>query len=190
MNANAFVAQLRATTRRLQRTVETELLPLSDAALNHKPSASAWSVLECLEHLNRYSRYYHPVLTRAVARQESVATSAQVRYSWLGRKSLAIVRPDNGRRHKTVRHMNPAGSQLSRAGLEEFRQHLKELLGLLDAAPHTDLNRKAVPVEFFRLLKLRTGEALEFVVLHAERHVQQAVRASQSVHAPAPLLSV
>jgi hypothetical protein len=85
------------------------------------------------------------------------------------------------KKHKTVKHMNPNNSQLTRATIEEFLQHQQELLQLLHDAGKANLSEKAVPVEFFKLLKLRIGEALEFVVAHQERHVQQALRVKQQL---------
>lgn len=190
MQAPAFLQQLQNVVRQLQATVETELAALPDAALNRQPRPDAWSAFECLEHLNRYARYYLPALTRALHGAASVASAAEVRYSWLGRKSLDLVRPDNGQQHKTVKHMNPTGSQLSRPVLTEFLRHQSELLALLAAARTADLNRRAVPVEFFRLLKLRVGETLEFVVLHEQRHLRQACRAAQLAPAATPALTV
>jgi hypothetical protein len=188
MTFSAFVSELRTAVRTVHATVETELAPLPEAALNFKARPESWSVLECLEHLNRYARYYLPVFTRALAQPDRPDPAAAIRYSWLGRKSLDIVRP--GKQHKTVKHMNPAGSQLSRAVLTEFLAHQAALLTLLETAATADLNRKAVPVEFFRLLKLRTGEALEFVVRHEQRHLQQAQRAALVAQAAAPALAV
>ncbi|KAA9331336.1 DinB family protein [Hymenobacter busanensis] len=190
MTTNAFIQQLQAAVRRLQTVVETELQPLSNEALNFKARPDSWSVLECLEHLNRYSRYYNPAFAKALQSVGRPASVADIGYSWLGRKSLDIVRPGNGKPSKTVKHMNPAGSQLGRTVLNEFLLNQRELLRLLDQAAATDLNRKVVPVEFFRLLKLRLGEALEFVVLHETRHVQQAQRAAQLAQATAPVLVV
>jgi DinB superfamily len=189
MQPTAFLHDLQAAVRRVRATTETELLPLPDAVLNFKSRPDSWSVLECLEHLNRYARYYLPALAKALAKA-AAAPATEVRYSWLGRKSLNIVRPDNGQQHKTVKHMNPTGSQLSRAVLTEFLQHQAELLALLTTAHAADLNRRAIPVEFFRLLKLRTGETLEFVVHHEQRHLQQALRTAQVAQAAAPVLAV
>jgi hypothetical protein len=64
--------------------------------------------------------------------------------------------------------------------LAEFAHHQHQLLELLTQAHRADLNRKAVPIEFFKLLKMRLGETFEFVVLHEQRHVQQALRAKAS----------
>lgn len=191
MQTAAFLQQLQTAVGQLRATTETELLPLPDAVLNFKPRPDSWSVLECLEHLNRYARYYLPAFASALAASPAAtAADEDIRYSWLGRKSLELVRPDNGKLHQTVKHMNPAGSQLGRAVLTEFLGHQAQLLALLTAARSADLNRRAVPVEFFRLLKLRTGEALEFVVRHQERHLQQARRAARQAPAPASLLMV
>jgi hypothetical protein len=67
--------------------------------------------------------------------------------------------------------------------LAEFQQHQETLLRLLSRAAHTNLNRKAIPSEFFHLLKLRLGEAFLFVIAHQERHMQQAQRAHQQYQA-------
>lgn len=192
MESATFLLDLQTAVQQLRATAETELAPLPAGVLNFKPRPDSWSVLECLEHLNRYARYYLPALDKALSRPARPAAPAEpVRYSWLGRKSLDLVRPDNGQQHKTVRHMNPAGSQLGRAVLDEFLGHQTELLALLIRARQgVDLNRRAVPVEFFRLLKLRTGETLEFVVRHEQRHLQQALRAAALAQVPAPVLAI
>jgi DinB superfamily len=172
---------LSQTTRHLAETVAHEFSSLSLVDLNYKPAPDSWSMLECLEHLNRYSRYYNPALAKAIAHVPCENCGAGISYSWLGKKSLEMVRPQNMKRHKTVKHMNPNNSQLTRATIEEFLQHQQELRHMLEDARKADLNKKAVPVEFFKLMKLRIGEALEFVVAHQERHVQQALRVKQQM---------
>lgn len=189
MQPAPFLLDLQSAVQHIRRTTEAELAPLPAEVLNVKPRPDSWSVLECLEHLNRYARYYLPALNKALSRPAKSAAEP-VRHSWLGRKSLDLVRPDNGQQHKTVKHMNPAGSQLGRTVLDEFLAHQAELLGLLARAQAADLNRRAVPVEFFRLLKLRTGETLEFVVRHEQRHLQQALRAAALAQATAPVLAI
>ncbi|WP_439880596.1 DinB family protein [Pontibacter sp. MBLB2868] len=173
--------QLLQITRGLKETVTADFASLDLSTLNFKPAPDSWSILECLEHLNRYSRYYNPALAKAIASNSDGNFVQSISYSWLGKKSLDMVRPGNMKKNKTVKHMNPNNSELDRATVEEFLQHQKELLDLLQEAKKANLNKKAVPVEFFKLLKLRIGETLEFVVVHQERHVQQALRVKQQV---------
>jgi hypothetical protein len=175
MNHTAFLTALQTATQQLRATAQTEFEPLDLALLNHQSAPGSWSILECLEHLNRYSRYYNPQLIKALT-QPSMAIEQPVGYSWLGRKSVDLMRPDNRKKHGTLKHMNPSGSRLGREVLTEFLTHQTEMLDLLARAHRADLNRKTVPVEFFKLLKLRLGEALEFVVVHQQRHLQQALR--------------
>jgi len=177
MTSSDFLAALHRTVADLRTTVQTEFLPLTSVVLNQRPAPSNWSILECLEHLNRYSRYYNAALAKSLAKVSVTSKpSAEVGYTWLGRKSVDMMHPTNTKKQATLKHMNPLGSCLGLEVLGEFDQHQARLLELLVAAQAVDLNRKAVPVEFFRLLKLRVGEALEFVVVHQQRHLQQAQR--------------
>ncbi|HEX8657552.1 MAG TPA: DinB family protein [Hymenobacter sp.] len=182
MTTTAFLAALSQATRQLLATVHTEVLPLELAELNQQPAPAAWSILECLEHLNRYSRYYNPRLAQALTQPApAAAATAEVGYSWLGRKFIGMMAPGNSKKAKTLQRMNPRGSRLGRKVLAEFTQQQEQLLELLARAQQADLNRKAVPVEFLKLLKMRLGESFEFVVLHEQRHVQQALRAKASL---------
>jgi uncharacterized damage-inducible protein DinB len=184
MNTNQFLAALAHHVADLRTTSHTEFAALDPVLLNQRPAPSSWSILECLEHLNRYSRYYNAALNKALTSARNAADPQdEVAYSWLGRKSVEMMRPANAKKSSTLKHMNPLGSRLGPEVLTEFDQHQARLLELLAAAQNADLNRKAVPVEFFRLLKLRLGEALEFVVVHQQRHVQQAQRVRAGLRA-------
>jgi len=177
MTTAHFLAALHATVADLRTTVQTEFAPLSLALLNQRLAPTSWSILECLAHLNAYSCYYNDAFARALARPAAAPVAyMEVTYSWLGRKSIAMMHPTNLNKQKALKRLNPLGSQLGSEVLAEFDQHQAQLLALLAQARQADLNRSAVPVEFFRLLKLRLGEALEFVVVHQQRHVQQAQR--------------
>ncbi|HEY4651720.1 MAG TPA: DinB family protein [Pontibacter sp.] len=177
----ATLEQLQQAVSSQYQTIVTEFSGLGNPALNYKPTPEAWSILECLEHLNRYSRYYNAALAKAIARNTGGNFVPGITYSWFGKKSLDMVRPQNGKKHKTVKHMNPANSQLSTATITELLQHLQDLQNLLQNAGTANLNKKAIPVEFFRLLKMRIGEILEFIVTHQERHLQQALRVKQQL---------
>ena len=176
MKPAAFLTALQTATQQLRATAQAEFGTLDLPLLNHKPSPTGWSILECLEHLNRYSRFYNPQLAKALAQPAAVVPTQEVGYSWMGRKTVDMLRPENLKKHTTLKHMNPHGSRLGREVLAEFLTHQTQLLELLTQAQYADLNRKAVPVEFFKLLKLRLGEALEFMVVHQQRHLQQSLR--------------
>lgn len=171
--------QILLAVKNQQQTVRTAFATQDLITLNFKPSPEKWSVLECLEHLNRYCRYYIPALDRAIASNMNNINKSVITYSWLGKKSIDMVRPENTKQHKTVKHMNPNNSQLTKSTIDEFLKHQDNLLDLLSDAQKVDISKKVVPVEFFKLLKLRIGETLEFVIVHQERHLRQALRVMQ-----------
>ncbi|WP_181306687.1 DinB family protein [Rufibacter sp. XAAS-G3-1] len=188
MDTATFLPQLHQQAQIQKDIICSEFMELPLATLNFKPHATGWSILECVEHLNRYSRFYLPHCERTLASTSTPPTLQPVRYSWLGKKSLDLVNPSSTKKHKTLKHMNPHNSQLTPNVLDEFQQHQETLLRLLNTATTADLNKKSVPVEFLKLLKMRLGEALEFLVLHQQRHLQQALRAKEQALQPIGLV--
>jgi hypothetical protein len=173
--------QLQSDLQLIMNQVETEFLPLSTTALNWKPQPDAWSIAECVEHLNLYARFYVPAIAQAICNAPTHARH-EFRSGWLGEQFVKTVSPANVKRQKTFRRMTPAQSQLSLDVLQEFLQHQAELLQSLTQAQTVDWNKTRVPVEFWSWLKMNLGDAFRFVIAHEQRHLQQAQRVAQAQH--------
>jgi hypothetical protein len=176
MNSHELLTALRNDVKEMTDITEREYANLPLGVLNKKQHQSSWSMLECFEHLNRYCRYYNVAISKKLI-PGPVEVNPTVSSTWLGRKSIAMMHPSNQKKQKTFKHLNPANSQLDITAITEFLRHQKELLVLLDKAKRVDINRTKVPVEFFKLLSLNLGEALEFVVVHEQRHFIQLRKA-------------
>ncbi len=175
MKSSQLLSTLQDNVQSIITDVENEFVSLDESVLNHKPTADSWSILECFEHLNRYNRFYNEKFIQAIA--SSSQTTDEVRSNWIGRKFIAMMHPDNKKKIKTVKNMNPTlgqQSKLTRSTVEEFLKHQHQLLRILDSAKRADLNRSNIPVEFFRMIKMRLGDALQFVIVHEQRHLIQA----------------
>jgi uncharacterized damage-inducible protein DinB len=102
-----------------------------------------------------------------------------------------MMHPDNKKKIKTVKTMNPMlglQSKLNRTTIHEFLKHQHALLQILNSARQADLNQSTIPVEFFRLIKMRLGDALQFVIVHEQRHLIQARKVlsnAPKIHDPA-----
>jgi len=154
---------------------EFELLP--ESILNWKERAEKWSVLECLEHLNRYSLYYHVELRKAIAGAVPSDNRQEAKSTWMGKKFIAMMDPDNTKKHKTFARMNPSHGSLKKEVIERFLKNQEELVDIVKEAAKIDLNKASIPVEFLKILKMNLGDALQFVVVHEQRHITQARRA-------------
>lgn len=153
---------------------EFESLPESD--LNWKEHPKKWSILECLEHLNRYADYYHAEFKRALTRATTTSDNInrEARSTWMGKKFIAMMHPDNTAKQKTFARMNPIESSLTREVIFRFLKNQRELLKILTDASKVDLNRSSIRVEFLKILKMNLGDGLQFVVVHMQRHIRQA----------------
>lgn len=173
---NYSLDQLPGQVTSLVEFVQTELKKLPVEKLNQRPALGGWSLLECLEHLNWYSAYYNSALEKALSGAKSIDPDPQIRLSWIGKKSIEMITPRNTKKHKTIKKMNPQGVLLQATVIDEFLKNQQQLLQLLEKAKSTELGKKTVPVEFFKLLKMNTGETLLFMVLHQQRHFLQLQR--------------
>jgi hypothetical protein len=176
MKSSQLLFSLADNVQSIITDVENDFLDLDEKVLNYKSSRESWSILECFEHLNRYNRFYNEKFEQAILASPQ-SKSEEATSSWIGRKFIAMMHPDNKKKIKTVKNMNPMlglTSKLNRSTLHEFLKHQHALLLILDSAKRADLNGANIPVEFFRLIKMRLGDALQFVVVHEQRHLIQA----------------
>ncbi len=176
MNTNSTLKKLESEILEMESQMRQQIENADDTALNWKANAESWSVLECLEHLNRYSEYYLPALATALQKAPK-AVQSDIKLHFLGRKSIEAVSLDHYKPQKTLKRMNPVSSKLDKSTLAAFMQHQQTLKGLVKQATTVNLNKKLVPVEFFKLLKLSIAETLIFMVEHEKRHMAQAMKA-------------
>lgn len=176
MTHNALLTRLSADVAQTIERASGQFSALDEVSLNKKPNSTSWSLLECFEHLNRYNRYYNPLLLQATIGAFSGSSEAEVKSTWLGRKFIRMMEPGNDKKQKTLNRMNPSNSILTAAVIREFIQHQEELSRIIALAREKDLNHGSVAVEFFKLIKLSPAEALKFVIVHQQRHFLQLDR--------------
>lgn len=170
------LAEIKDKLQKQISLIKSDFKVLSEEKLNQKTDVKSWSILECIEHLNLYSSYYNREIKRALGKLEG-SSAVPFKLSWLGKKSINAIKAENTKKQKTFKHMNPNSSQLEEEVLENFIQHQKDLIALIDATANLNLNKKKVRIEFFKLVKLSVYETFVFMIEHQNRHIQQALRA-------------
>ncbi len=153
----------------------TALQQLTFYELNWKADANQWSILECIEHLNRYGRFYLPEVRQRLENARSVAADHPFASGWLGDYFAKLMLPrEQLNKMKTLPSMNPLGSNLDQSVLTIFQRQQKEWLDLLLEARTADLTRTKTAISISRFIKLRLGDTLRVVIYHNQRHLQQA----------------
>ena len=163
---------------------------LSDNQLNWVPNPGVWSIRQVLAHLNEYGNYYHPViskrieLTRFTSTKEAFISSPLGRSAW---KSMKLGKAKNvKRKFKAPKDYNPIlnKSIVTGSEIESFMKHQNDLLSIIDKSRNVNIRRVKIPISISKIVRLRLGDALLFVVYHNQRHVQQILNLRNSVNFP------
>jgi len=147
--------------------------------LNVKLDQKKWSALECIEHLNLYGDYYLPEIEARILKQNKNSNRAVFKSGIIGNYFASLMKTNNGKIKKmqTPAEMNPINSGLNTTALDRFLKQLEKLAWLLNEAKEVDLQKTKTSIKLTKLIKLRLGDTLRFVVYHIERHIEQAEKA-------------
>ncbi|AQG79002.1 DinB family protein [Spirosoma montaniterrae] len=167
-------------------TVEREFAPLSDAQLRTKPAPGKWSIVECLQHLNLAERYYVRQLQHKSERLGLVEHSPDdqtIESDFVGRLMLRMLDPKSTIKLPAPGLVRPrSASDLDPASVIsqflELQTLQRELTGRLI---YLDWNQEKVPTLFGNWLKMRLGDVCQMLVVHTERHMQQAMRVKAEI---------
>ncbi|KAA2244699.1 DinB family protein [Chitinophaga agrisoli] len=186
-NSVALLEDLTHQVQRLVANVEDQLTHLPDAVLQLPPAQGKWSALQCLDHLNIYSRFYLPQLARVIAEAQASQpataqpASAVFKSSALGHWFTKTMqpKPDGAlpMRMQAPKNARPAAQLDTTQVIKEFMAGQQQLLALLQQARNVDLGKLKVPTSLASWLKLPLGDTFRFFIAHEERHVLQALRA-------------
>ena len=176
MTAAQLIELSTKDTQEILNTVNSSLIGLSNEDYNWKTNPESWSILECFEHLNIYSRYYNTALKTAIQKAKNSTPKDSYKSGWFGQMSINMMKPDNKKKQQAITKFNPINSTLDTSVLDEFIQHQQDLLQMLEDAKSINISKRLVPVEFFKLIKMKIGDTFRFVIVHQQRHLQQALR--------------
>jgi uncharacterized damage-inducible protein DinB len=143
------------------------------AVLLKQPHSTAWSIAQCLWHLNSYGHFYLPHIQQVLA---STNASPNYKSGWLGAYFIKMMKPGaNKQKFKALKNHIPPPIPDAYAVVAEFIEQQETLLRYVKQAFHADLNKR-LPISITNLITLKLGDVLQFVVTHDERHLQQALK--------------
>ncbi|MCD0478056.1 DinB family protein [Chryseobacterium sp. LC2016-29] len=152
------------------------LLNQTDEKLNFRLSENSWSILECLEHLNRYGNFYIPEIRKRIENSDTKSTeifNSGILGNYFAKSMLPKEKLNT---MKTFKSMNPIHSKLDKSVLNEFITQQKQMIHLLNEAKNIDLNKVKTSISISNLIKLKLGDTFRFVIYHNLRHINQAKR--------------
>lgn len=161
--------------------VQKKMVHLGKNQLNWSPNIDSWNIIEVLAHLNKYAAFYHHTFddkiskTRFTEPKETFTSSPLGRSAW---KSMKLGNANNvKRKFKSPKGTNPKADQDLITGNEvtDFIKNQQQLITIINAARGVGLRKVKIPISISRIVRLRLGDALMFVIYHNQRHIQQAL---------------
>ena len=145
--------------------------------LVYRVDEKSWSVVQVLEHLNAYGRYYLPTIEKAIAVKDGMP-NAWFNSGYWGEKFTKQMKPTNvyeiKNKMKGMKKFAFPNSLNVETVLNEFEAQQETLLQLLETAKGRDLASIHIPITLTKLIKLRLGDAFRFLIAHEQRHMIQA----------------
>ena len=175
----ALAPEIDALRRQFERiSVEADALvtPLSDHQFNWRPASEAWSVAECIEHLNVTARMYLPKLDQAIADAISRGRYGEgpFRYAWLGRWFVPMMEPPANVRLKAPKSFHPGPTRSRSEIMAAFRAYQVQYIDRLRQANGLDLARAHVSSPAAAWIRFSLGSGFDLMAAHERRHLWQA----------------
>lgn len=174
-----LLSELESLTELCQNTIQQQVVPLSLTQLKWKKDDSSWSIVEVLAHLNVYAEYYHTRIARRVEITRFKEARETFVSSPLGKSAWSSMKLGNAknvkRKLRSPRMYNPLFNPDIKTddAIQTFLRHQSGLLEILKNVSKVNLRKVRIPISISKIIRLRLGDALLFVVYHNERHVQQ-----------------
>lgn len=179
MTSSELIGQLITVTNDNRLFVEKKISFLSADQLNWQKTTNSWSIRQTLMHLNEYARFYHTEFVKRIDQTRFKEPIPHFVSSPLGKSAWKSMKLGNAknikRRFHSPKQYNPLVNKelTDNDSVANFLRHQYELLQILDSATHVNLRKVKIPISISKIIRLRLGDALQFVIYHNERHVQQ-----------------
>ena len=182
-DADAF----RVEFERLSMDADRLVAPLSETQFNWQPAPGAWSVAECLEHLNVTARLYLPRLDEGIADaiRRGLYADGPFAYNWIGRLAVRTMEPPARLRLRAPATFQPAPRRARHEIMAAFRAYQVQYIDRLRQANGLDLTRARVSSPASKWIRLPLGSGFALMAAHERRHLWQARRVTSSPGFPA-----
>jgi hypothetical protein len=167
-----LISDLTALTLENLNTVQSFQLR-QEEELAQRAATESWSVLECIEHLNRYGNFYLPEIEKRI-NNSTTHSETLFKSGVLGNYFAKMMLPEKAKKMKTFNDMNPLNFDLDKRVLDQFINQQYQLLELLKRSGAVSLNKVKTNISISKWITLKLGDVLRIVIYHNQRHIKQA----------------
>lgn len=176
------IDRLESNLTDLLKLVRAKFAELPLEALLLRPASEKWNAQECFAHLNAQFDVYLPRIELALhkAKARKWLPVQECTSNWFGRRAIHAADPAGLARklRRSPKAINPSKLlQVRENEVKILLINLELMLRLLRQAREVDTNKPTVKPMRWNISSFLLGDLLEYLVLHTQRHIQQAERA-------------
>jgi hypothetical protein len=166
------------------RRAESVAVGLNTFQLNWQPRPGAWSVAQCLHHLQAGNEIMVPLLFAALEGRPQAPVD-EITLGWFSGWFLRsyIAANPGGTRARAPKKIEPP-LHIEPVVLENFLRSTKAARALVRQASNYDVNRIRYKNPFIPLLRFTVGVGIEIIAKHPGRHLLQAEAVRESAAFP------
>jgi len=158
---------------------------LTPSQLNWKPSAERWSVAQCFDHLLTSNKGYLPIIDNVLAGyKRTFWQSMPVLPGLMGKLLVKSMDPASTRKVKAPKRFQPAQSDISGSIINDFINLQKQIVDKMKATEHLDLEKIVITSPVAGVVIYSLMDAYRLIVVHEQRHFQQAKRVVEETGFP------
>jgi hypothetical protein len=149
---------------------------INEEQFNWPPAPGAWSIGQCLGHLNATNRAFLPLMEDAIrkAREQGLTGDGPYTYNWLSRYFFRLVQPPVRMKFKAPKSLHAP----PRLNIAEVRKEWDETHARIEQAVRSangvDLQRAKMVSLIGSLIKYNLGMGFWIQTGHDRRHLSQA----------------
>jgi hypothetical protein len=177
---DAIASEFGHGSQRLHRLADS----VSEEGWAERPRPEAWSVGECVAHLNLTTQAFRPLVAKALdeaRRLPRPSGSPRFRPGIMGSLLLWALSKPGRFRTKTTAPFVPGGAGSRGETIQEFSRLQEEQIGWVRAADGLALMSVRVISPFDRRLRYNLFACLSVLARHQQRHLWQAEQAWKAV---------
>ena len=178
---NGRVNQVKTDLGEISRDAGESFGSLSGEQLNWKPSADAWSIGQCLEHLIKTNEQFYPEFERlASGNRKNTFWQNYSPFTGIGGRFLINAVSNDSKKSKAPsRNIVPPG-EIGDDIVAKFTENFSDVADRIDACESADLKKTIVSSPFLSVMTYTLDDEYTVLVEHSKRHIRQAKRVMAS----------
>ena len=176
--ATATPPDLISEAQKIASRTMTTFGTLSYEQLNWKPAAERWSVAQCFDHLVASGASFLPIIDSVMTGRKTkrVLERMPLLPKVFGKLLIKSLDPSTTRKLKAPQQIQPTSSTVESSILDTFVQQQSEFISRMNATANLDLDKIVITSPVASVVTYSLIDAYRIIVVHEERHFQQAQR--------------